>query len=116
MMGKITKGGSFGGCVDYVTRRKKDNPDGTPCNEWRIIDLKDGKLALSAGTERLRPLFLHQKILSDSCKEALCVISVQITDYTVVIHDAQLLIREQYGEKIIKFFLTRVIRILFPSL
>ncbi len=41
MMGKITKGGSFGGCVDYVTRKKKDNPDGTPCNEWRIIDLKD---------------------------------------------------------------------------
>ena len=41
MMGKITKGSSFGGCVDYVTRKKKDNPDGTPCNEWRIIDLKD---------------------------------------------------------------------------
>ncbi len=41
MMGKITKGGNFGGCVDYVTRRKKDNPDGTQCNEWRIIDLKD---------------------------------------------------------------------------
>ncbi len=41
MIGKITKGGSFGGCVDYVTRRKKDNPDGTPCKEWRIIDFKD---------------------------------------------------------------------------
>lgn len=41
MMGKITKGSSFGGCIDYVTRKKKDNPDGTPCNEWRIIDLKD---------------------------------------------------------------------------
>lgn len=41
MMGKITKGGSFGGCVDYVTRRKKDNPDGTSCNEWRLIDCKD---------------------------------------------------------------------------
>ena len=25
MMGKISKGGSFGGCVDYVTRKKKDN-------------------------------------------------------------------------------------------
>ena len=37
MMGKISKGGSFGGCVDYVTRKKKDNPDGTPCNEWRLI-------------------------------------------------------------------------------
>lgn len=41
MMGKITKGSRFGGCVDYVTRKKKDNPDGTPCSEWHIIDLKD---------------------------------------------------------------------------
>lgn len=41
MMGKISKGGSFGGCVDYVTRKKKDNPDGTPCKEWRLIDHKD---------------------------------------------------------------------------
>ena len=41
MMGKITKGGSFGGCVDYVTRRKKDNPDGSPNKEWRLIDCKD---------------------------------------------------------------------------
>ena len=41
MMGKITKGGSFGGCVDYVTRRKKDNPDGSPCKEWHLIDYKD---------------------------------------------------------------------------
>ena len=41
MMGKITKGGSFGGCVDYVTRRKKDNPDGSSCKEWRLIDCKD---------------------------------------------------------------------------
>lgn len=41
MMGKITKGGSFCGCVDYVTRRKKDNPDGSPSKEWRLIDCKD---------------------------------------------------------------------------
>ena len=41
MMGKITKGGSFGGCVDYVTRKKKDKPDGSPCDEWRLIDCKD---------------------------------------------------------------------------
>lgn len=38
MMGKITKGGSFGGCVDYVTRRKKDNPDG-------VIQAKNGVLS-----------------------------------------------------------------------
>lgn len=37
MMGKIKKGNSAGACVDYVTRKKKDNEDGTPCNEWKII-------------------------------------------------------------------------------
>lgn len=61
MMGKITKGGSFGGCVDYVTRRKKDNPDGTPCNEWRIIDLKyvsdlEGRESIIASFEDNRAL------------------------------------------------------------
>ena len=38
MFGKITKGSGFRGCVEYVTRRKKDGPDGTPCDEWRLID------------------------------------------------------------------------------
>lgn len=38
MFGKITKGSGFRGCVEYVTRRKKDAPDGTPCDEWRLID------------------------------------------------------------------------------
>lgn len=41
MMGKINNGGSAAGCIDYVTRKKKDRPDGSPCNEWRIIDSKD---------------------------------------------------------------------------
>lgn len=41
MMAKISKGGSFRGCVNYVTRAKKDNPDGSPCDEWRLIDSKD---------------------------------------------------------------------------
>ena len=41
MMGKINNGGSIAGCIDYVTRKKKDRPDGSPCNEWRIIDSKD---------------------------------------------------------------------------
>lgn len=40
MMGKIRKGGSAGGCIDYVTRKKKDSPDGSPCDEWRLIDSK----------------------------------------------------------------------------
>lgn len=38
MFGKITKGSGFRGCVEYVTRKKKDGPDGTPCDEWRLID------------------------------------------------------------------------------
>lgn len=38
MFGKITKGSGFRGCVEYVTRKKKDAPDGTPCDEWRLID------------------------------------------------------------------------------
>lgn len=41
MMGKISNGGSAGGCIDYVTRKKKDKPDGSPCDEWKIIDSKD---------------------------------------------------------------------------
>lgn len=41
MMGKINNGGSIAGCIDYVTRKKKDRPDGTPCDEWRIIDSRD---------------------------------------------------------------------------
>lgn len=38
MFGKIAKGSGFRGCVEYVTRKKKDGPDGTPCDEWRLID------------------------------------------------------------------------------
>lgn len=41
MMSKINNGGSIAGCIDYVTRKKKDKPDGSPCDEWRIIDSKD---------------------------------------------------------------------------
>lgn len=41
MMGKVIKGGSAGGCIDYVTRKKKDKPDGSPCDEWRLIDYRD---------------------------------------------------------------------------
>lgn len=41
MMGKINNGGSIAGCIDYVTRKKKDKPDGSPCDEWQIIDSKD---------------------------------------------------------------------------
>lgn len=41
MMGKIRKGRNAGGCIDYVTRKKKDTSDGSPCDEWRLIDYKD---------------------------------------------------------------------------
>lgn len=37
MMAKIIKNTSFRKCVNYVTRAKKDNPDGTPCGEWRLL-------------------------------------------------------------------------------
>lgn len=37
MMAKVKKGNSAGACVDYVTRKKKDSENGTPCNEWKII-------------------------------------------------------------------------------
>ncbi len=37
MMAKIVKNTSFRKCVNYVTRAEKDNPDGSPCNEWRLL-------------------------------------------------------------------------------
>lgn len=37
MIAKVKKGNSAAACVDYVTRKKKDSNDGTPCNEWKII-------------------------------------------------------------------------------
>lgn len=50
MIGKISNGGSAGGCIDYVTRKKKDSPDGSPCDEWRLIDSK-GVLTLGGRAE-----------------------------------------------------------------
>lgn len=37
MFAKIKQGGNVRGCIDYVTRRKLDLPDGTPSKDWRII-------------------------------------------------------------------------------
>lgn len=37
MMAKIIKNTSFRKCVNYVSRPEKDNPDGTPCDEWRLL-------------------------------------------------------------------------------
>lgn len=41
MMAKIVKGNSFRNCVNYVTRASKDNPDGTPSDEWKLIACSD---------------------------------------------------------------------------
>lgn len=48
MMAKVKKGNSAAACVDYVTRKKKDSEDGTPCNEWKII----GNSAFLEGANR----------------------------------------------------------------
>ena len=38
MMAKLRKGSNFRGCVNYVTRAKKDNPDGSPCDGTTVRD------------------------------------------------------------------------------
>ena len=40
-MAKIVKGNSFRNCVNYVTRASKDNSDGTPSDEWKLIACSD---------------------------------------------------------------------------
>ena len=62
MMAKISKGSSFRGCVNYVTRAKKDNPDGSPCDEWRLIDSKD--VATSDGREEIIASFEDNQSLN----------------------------------------------------
>ena len=74
MMGKITKGGSFRGCVEYVTRKKKDNPDGTPCSKWRIIDLKD--VSDFAGRESIIASFEDNRALNPRLKNPVGHISL----------------------------------------
>lgn len=66
MMAKIRKGGSFRGCVNYVTRAKKDNPDGTPCDEWRLIDSKD--VASSDGRDEIIASFEDNQSLNSRVK------------------------------------------------
>ncbi len=80
MMGKITKGSSFGGCVDYVTRKKKDNPDGTPCKEWRIIDLKD--VSDLEGRESIIASFEDNRALNPRLKNPVGHISLNFMPMT----------------------------------
>ena len=74
MMGKISKGGSFGGCVDYVTRKKKDKPDGSPCDEWRLIDCKD--VSVIEGREGIIESFEDNLALNPSLKNPVGHISL----------------------------------------
>lgn len=74
MMGKITKGGSFGGCVDYVTRKKKDKPDGSPCDEWRLIDCKD--VSIIDGREGIIESFEDNLALNPALKNPVGHISL----------------------------------------
>lgn len=74
MMGKITKGGSFGGCVDYVTRKKKDKPDGSPCDEWRLIDCKD--VSIIEGREGIIESFEDNVALNPALKNPVGHISL----------------------------------------
>lgn len=66
MMAKLTKGGDFRGCVNYVTRAKKDNPDGTPCDEWRII--ASGDIPEDSGREEIIPSFEDNQALNPRLK------------------------------------------------
>lgn len=74
MMGKITKGGSFGGCVDYVTRKKKDKPDGSPCDEWRLIDCID--VSIIEGREGIIESFEDNLALNPTLKNPVGHISL----------------------------------------
>lgn len=62
MMAKLRKGGDFRGCVNYVTRAKKDNPDGTPCGEWRLIDAEG--VATYGGREEIIASFEDNQALN----------------------------------------------------
>lgn len=62
MMAKLRKGGDFRGCVNYVTRAKKDNPDGSPCDEWRLIDAEG--VATYGGREEIIASFEDNQALN----------------------------------------------------
>lgn len=99
MMGKITKGGSFGGCVDYVTRKKKDNPDGTPCKEWRRIDFKD--VSDLEGRESIIASFEDNRALNPRLKNPVGHISLNFhADDKDKINDAKMVeITRKYMER-----------------
>ncbi len=66
MMAKLRKGSNFRGCVNYVTRAKKDNPDGSPCDEWRLIDAEG--VATYGGREEIIASFEDNQALNPKLK------------------------------------------------
>lgn len=74
MFGKITKGSGFRGCIEYVTRRKKDGPDGTPCDEWRLID--SGSIGGEEDREEIIRFFEDNRSLNPRVKNPVGHISL----------------------------------------
>lgn len=74
MFGKITKGSGFRGCVEYVTRKKKDGPDGTPCDEWRLID--SGSIGREEDREEIIRSFEDNRSLNPRVKNPVGHISL----------------------------------------
>lgn len=67
MMAKIVKGNSFRNCVNYVTRASKDNPDGTPSDEWKLIACSD--ILAAADREEIIRTFEDNRSLRPEIKK-----------------------------------------------
>lgn len=67
MMAKIVKGNSFRNCVNYVTRASKDNPDGTPSDEWKLIASSD--ILATADREEIIRTFEDNRSLRPEIKK-----------------------------------------------
>lgn len=99
MMGKITKGGSFGGCIDYVTRRKKDKSDGSPCDEWCLIDCND--VSIIEGREGIIKSFEDNLALNPKLKNPVGHISLNFhaSDKDKVDDNTMIEIARKYMER-----------------
>lgn len=67
MMAKIVKSNSFRNCVNYVTRASKDNPDGTPSDEWKLIACSD--ILAAADREEIIRTFEDNRSLRPEIKK-----------------------------------------------
>ena len=66
-MAKIVKGNSFRNCVNYVTRASKDNSDGTPSDEWKLIACSD--VLSCAGREEIIRTFEDNRSMRPEIKK-----------------------------------------------